>query len=383
MMSKADIVAIARSAAEPAVSILMPTHRAGSESRQDPIRLNNLLSEAEHRLIAQALRRADVDSLLAPGTALIEDGGFWLRRSEGLALYLAPGFFRAVDLPYEPEERLSVGRGFRIRPLLPLIDKGERFHVVAVSMARSRLFAGDRRSLVERSDLNLPAGVKSVAAESDYQQMINAAGSRAGSPAAMLGRHNFGGTPEDLRKVELIEYLHRVDAALQAPLAGVHGPVVIAGDPQVGGHFHRLSRLPNLLADALEVNVDALEPQELHRRVLPLVEPSFGRDLANALDHLHSLRGTGDPRLATAVPDIVKAARYRRIDLLFLPNRGEVWGRFDEATDEVAVRSTPAPGDTELLDQAAADTLANGGSVYALPKDQLPLGAGAAAILRY
>ena len=34
------------------VSIFLPTHRAGPEIRQDPIRLKNLLKQAESRLIA-------------------------------------------------------------------------------------------------------------------------------------------------------------------------------------------------------------------------------------------------------------------------------------------------------------------------------------------
>ena len=34
------------------VSLFVPTHRAGPETRQDPIRLENLIKDAQSRLIA-------------------------------------------------------------------------------------------------------------------------------------------------------------------------------------------------------------------------------------------------------------------------------------------------------------------------------------------
>lgn len=386
MLSKEEILAIAAAARGLGVSILMPTHRARGEIRQDPIRLKNLLNEAENRLIGRGLRRRDSDALLASALELLDSPDFWQHRGDGLALYLAWDFMRAIDLPYQPEERLTVGSSFRIRPLLPLLDGGERFWVITVSLAGARVYAADRRGLAERRDLDLPQGIKEIMAETDYQQMTHSPTARprtAAGEGALPGRHNFGETPEELRKAELIEYLHRLDAALQAPLSGRSEPVVIVGDPQVSGHFHALSKLPNLHREAVEVNAGSLDARQLHQRVLPLVEPLFARPRQAALEQLRALQGSGDQRVTTAVPEIVKAARFARVDTVFLPESGEAWGRFDEAADEVELRGAPEAGDVELLDQAAVDTLRNGGAVLTLSRDELPLGAAAAAILRY
>jgi hypothetical protein len=386
-LRKGELLEIAYAATEPAVSIFMPTHRAGAaEIRQDPIRLNNLLNEAETRLMARGLRRPDAETLLAPGVALIDNPEFWQHRTEGLALYLARGFVRAIDLPYQPEERLTIGLRFRLRPLLGLFETNERYTVISVSLARARVFAGDRERLEERTDVKLPQGIKEIMAETDYQRMTNAAPTlrlRSASPGSVAGKHGFGEAPEELRKAELIEYLHRLDAALLPVLSNRHEPVVIVGDPQVSGHFHALSKLPNLHSEALEVNAEALSTAELHRRTLPLVEPTFGRAKQSALEHLRTLHGSADARAIVDVPEIVKAARYARVDTLFLPETGEAWGRFDEARDQVTVRSAPEAGDVDLLDQAAINTLTNGGAVFTLSREDLPLGARAAAILRY
>jgi hypothetical protein len=386
-LRKGELLEIAYAATEPAVSIFMPTHHAGAaEIRQDPIRLNNLLNEAETRLTGRGLRRPDAEALLASAVALIDDPEFWQHRSEGLALYLARGFMRAIDLPYQPEERLTIGPSFRLRPLLGLLETSERFLVISVSLAGAHVFAGDRERLEERTDLKLPQGVREIMAETDYQRMTNAAPTlrlRSTAPGAMAGKHGFGEAPEQLRKAELIEYLHRLDAALLPALSNRQEPVVIVGDPQVSGHFHALSKLPNLHPEALEVNAEALSTAELHARILPLVEPIFGRAKQSALEHLRTLHGSADARAIVEVADIVKAARYARVDTLFLPETGQVWGRFDEARDQVTVRSAPEAGDVELLDQAATNTLANGGAVFTLSREDLPLGASAAAVLRY
>jgi hypothetical protein len=387
LLTKDQILEIAGSAGGLGVSILMPTHRAGSEIRQDPIRLKNLLNEAENRLTARGLRRDDADAILAPAVELLDSADFWQHRSEGLALYLAEAFIRTVDLPYQPEERLTVGPSFRVRPLLPLLDGGERFALVTVSLAGARVFSGDREGLAEREGLDLPKGVKEVMEETDYQQMTHspptARPRTAAGEGALPGKHNFGEAPEELRKAELIEYLRRLDAALLPVLSGRHEPVVIAGDPQVSGHFHGLSKLPNLVEEAVEVNAAALDQEQLHERVLPLVRPMFGRARQGALDHLRALHGSGDARAVTSVPEIVKAARYARVDTIFLPDSGEIWGRFDEGKDQVTVRGTPEAGDVDLLDEAAVDTLRTGGAVFTLSREDLPLGAPAAAVLRY
>ena len=82
-LTKGELLEIAYAATEPAVSIFMPTHHAGAaEIRQDPIRLNNLLNEAETRLTGRGFGRSWAGSSLllsmaAPRSMLTS----WLGRS--------------------------------------------------------------------------------------------------------------------------------------------------------------------------------------------------------------------------------------------------------------------------------------------------------------
>ena len=74
----------------PCVSIFLPTHRAGAETRQDPIRLKNLIGEARDLLLAKGLRAAEADVILAPARDLLGDGVFWRHQGDGLAVFLSP-----------------------------------------------------------------------------------------------------------------------------------------------------------------------------------------------------------------------------------------------------------------------------------------------------
>ena len=62
------------------VSIFMPTHRAGPETQQDPIRLKNLLGQAEEQLVAAGLRPPEAQARLEPASKLVQDGLFWQRQ---------------------------------------------------------------------------------------------------------------------------------------------------------------------------------------------------------------------------------------------------------------------------------------------------------------
>src|SRR5215210_7735889 len=61
-----------------AVSIFMPRYSdAGSQARQDPIRLKNLLSQAEDELRGLDLPLREAEAILEPLRVEIDDAGFW------------------------------------------------------------------------------------------------------------------------------------------------------------------------------------------------------------------------------------------------------------------------------------------------------------------
>ena len=74
---------------DPRVSIFLPTHERGPETKQDPIRLSNLLDEAA-RDLGNSSNGTEVAAFLEPARKLLKDEDFWLHQSRGLALFLSP-----------------------------------------------------------------------------------------------------------------------------------------------------------------------------------------------------------------------------------------------------------------------------------------------------
>src|SRR5687767_10454124 len=121
------------------VSLYMPIHRVGREQQQDPIRLKNLLAQAETKLLANGLRRPEIQELMRPAEELLWSKDFWQRPGDGLAIFLTNEFHKIYRLPVEFEEQLSIGTSFHFKPLIPCLGRGVRFYVLALSQNNIRL----------------------------------------------------------------------------------------------------------------------------------------------------------------------------------------------------------------------------------------------------
>lgn len=386
MFTRDDLRTLIDETARPAVSIFLPTHIRGREVRQDPIRLRNLLGEAEEKLVGRGMRAEDARDLLVPARDRVDDELFWRHQDKGLALFVAPGVYHCHKVAVQPPEQVVVGPVFQVKPLLGLVATDGRFYLLAISANRVRLFEGSRFGFAERTDIGFPEGVAAIAEETEYENMRHAspvARTRAGTPGGIAKTQNFGEDPEELRKTEQIEYLRRVAAALEEKLDGDPTPIIIAADAQNRGHFLKLAKLKSIVPDALEINPDAFEPDALQRMALERAEPLLLEARRRALDQFNVLLGNNDPRASLKVEEIVKAARYGRVEMLFAAEGENLWGRFDEKTDEVTAQGQPDGDNMELLDYAAAQTLLQGGRVDLLPKAEMPRNALLAAILRY
>ena len=143
------------------VSIYLPTHPASKEGQQAPIRLKNLLDEAEVALKARDLGTGESRRILSAGRHLLGNQHFWNDRITGMALFLASGSFRAWRLPISVESLASVGNRFYVRPLFPLIRQPV-YYLLAGSQNCVRLFRGNRHELTEATVAGMPHRMSDV-----------------------------------------------------------------------------------------------------------------------------------------------------------------------------------------------------------------------------
>ena len=367
----------------PAVSLYLPTHPAGREVRQDAIRLRKLLAAAAKRLAAEH-RPPDIDALLEPARRLVDDEEFWRYQDQGLGVFLGSGFDRIHKLPIAVPEELVIADHFCIKPLLPLIDQAGSFWVLALSAGRTRLYQGSRWTFAEVTGLDLPQGLAEIWGETEYQEAHKASptGRPQRGPSGLAKAQALGESPDELHKAQLIELLRRISAAVEPVVKHQPAPVILAAEPKIQGHFRQLAKWKELLPDGILEFPDAMPEGDLHRKACAIFAPREERLRADALGRLEVLLGNGG-KATTKPEEIVKAARYGRVDRLFLCDGRTLWGRFDERQDRVVSHREPAVGDDDLLDYAALMTLRQGGNVTLVDRTQLPPDGSAAAILRY
>src|SRR5690348_14834234 len=97
-LSQKEIKTLLEQHAGPCVSIFLPTSRGGLESQQDELRLRHQIRDSENRLLLENLRLTEVEKLLEPFNALLENGIFWLHASDGLAIFRTSEMFRSYRL---------------------------------------------------------------------------------------------------------------------------------------------------------------------------------------------------------------------------------------------------------------------------------------------
>jgi len=367
----------------PCVSLYLPTHRTGREMQQDPIRLKNLLRQAESELESVAIRGTDAAGLLKPARDLLADPPFWEHASDGLAVFLAPGFVRTYRLPVSFREKCVVSGAFHVKSLLPLLSGDGQFYVLALSQNNVRLLQGSRFSVGELEPDGMPRSLKEALWVDDPERVLQYhSGTPGGGGRRDAVFHGQGGSA-DVEKTNLLRYFRRVDEGLVEFLQGEHAPLVLAGVDHYFPIYREASRYPSLVDEGVKGSPDELSADQLHDRAWALVEPIFRAKQEQAAARYAERAGKGGT--SETLADIVPAAHHGRVETLFVALGEQRWGAFIPAgTGSVILHDEYEQGDRDLLDDAAAATLKAGGHVYALPRDQIPTTESAlAAIYRY
>lgn len=368
------------------VSIFMPTHRAGPETQQDPIRLKNLLGKAEEDLIAAGLRPPEAQELLQPAEKLLHDGLFWQHQSDGLAMFLSPDLFRRYRLPFDFEELTVVADRFHIKPLLPLLSGDGRFYVLALSQNEIQLLQGTRYSVSEVNPEDIPESLAEALKYNDPEKRLQfhtttrTPGGKGERPAAF---HGHGVASADDPKNYILRYFHRVDEGLGELLGSERAPLVLAGVDYLLPIYREANTYPHLVAEGIEGSPEELRAEELHERAWPILQPLFLEARKEAAAQYRQLAGAGSEQASSDLKEVVPAAYVGRVGTLFVALHTQKWGTFDADTHEVRLHGEEAPGDEDLLDLAAVHTLVNGGAVYAVEPEKVPDGAPLAAVFRY
>lgn len=370
----------------PCVSIFMPTHRQGTDIREDPIRFKNLVAEAEHQLEEMGQSASQIEELLKPLRPLIEDNRFWQHQGDGLAVYACQRELRTFRLPVDIErEQTIVNDRFHIAPIAPALSRDGMFYLLALDQGGVRLLQGTRFALGEIDLADTPQSIFEHLRFDDFEKSLQhfvgtGPASGGGDNSAMYHGHGVAGD-ESSHKAKLIEFFTQLDNGVRRILGGRQIPLVLAGLDTLRGYYREANHYEDLVDQEIEGNPSDMDLKELHKRAVDILDPIFNSERDKHLETYRQFAGRENDRTATGVDRVVPAAVFKRVDTLFIPRGEATWGRFDPESNSVEIHKERQQGDTDLIDLAAAHTLRNGGSVYVFDPDQMPGGSRAAATL--
>lgn len=348
MSLKSELKQLKQRDVNPAVSILLPTHRTFPDSRQDAIVLKNLISDVERRLqdqVDKATAAGIVEALNAEADAIDHNWNL-----DALALFAGSDGVTVSRYPFTVKERAVVDHDFATRDLVRAISDKVQYLVLVLAKSEARLVEGfDDRSMREFD----------------------------GEPEAMRNRsfpvrndQAFSGddrtnTPSDT--AYLREYFNRVDKSLQE-LQGMAGrerlPVILLGDASNVALFKSVSDRPDdIIGDVTSAADLGGKPEAIIAAVQPAVDAIRTAREDEALQHVARARSAG--QLHTDLSTIYRLARSGNAARLFV-QRGFIQpGVVDPEAFTIQTRDAAGEGVMDdVVDELVETVLDNGGDVH-------------------
>ena len=380
ILSKGDLKVLLgkRDGACVSVSIYMATQKAGSGVQQNPIRLKNLLRDAEERLVNHGLRRPEAKRLLAPATRLPKDDLFWRQQSEGLAIFISQEVFQPYHVPLDFKESVVVADRFHIKPLLPIFSGDGSFYILALSQNKIRLlqcshYAAREIDLAGIVPLNLAETVSHH--ETQRQESHHMGRPEPGKEGTVFHGQNIG----DEAKNNILRYFQQVNRGVHHQiLKEENAPLILAGVNYLHPIYKTANTYPHLFDKGINGNPEDLSSEELHKQAWGIIQPFFEESHLEAVAEYKQLAGSG--YTSNNIREIVPGAYQGGIKLLFVALGIQEWGTFDLNSNTVDLHEKAQPCDDDLLDFAAAHTIIHRGTVYAVKPEDVPGGLSLAAV---
>lgn len=375
MVSEKTIRELINQQGETFISITLPTHVKGEETKQDPIRFKNLLSEAEGQLNERLENSSDVEKMLKPAKELLDKPMFWSHQKNGLAVYITEDSFNVYKLPYEINEQVYVNDHFLITPLLPMTSMDGSFCVLAASRKNVRLLRCTRNVVHDITPPEIETSVSDYL-EVDPQKQLQFHSGAKGQSAVY---HGHNASEED--KMIVVEAFYReIEKHISTFLNDLNDPLIIVGLVENANLYEKVNNYHRVVDDKVNYNPDELSEKALRDKGWEVVKEYFLSEMYQSLDKFSTY---GEDRISNNLGEIIESTVMGKSETIFISRGESKWGKYDEENHTVHYSGEPNGEDVELLNWLSIKGFNTGSKVYVLPKEEMPIHSTVAAEFRF
>ncbi|WP_353945577.1 chemotaxis protein [Streptomyces sp. HUAS MG91] len=360
-LTPAVLAELRRQRPYPAVSLVMPTHRRRPENAQDPVRLNNLVSEAERRLAADPGVTADHrDDVLAQLRAAVAETDL-AHAADGLLVFAAPGEHQVWAVDRTVPERVVLADTFLTRNLVAADTAARPYWVLSVAADRITLWAGRGERVSRDTGHGFPLERDLEDPDAEREERV-------------------GDLPSTYRDEQARQFFRDADATLTDLLAAERRPLYVTGEPAA---LTLLDEVGDAARGAVQVPFGGLAhgtPEAVAKAVAPAREEEARRAVGEALEGLD--RARGGHTYAAGVDEVWQKASDARIHRLVVEENFRTTVRAGEGHLE------PAADDDldavhDIVDEIVESALETGAEVVFVPDGTLAEAGHIAAVLRF
>ncbi|MFC9396882.1 chemotaxis protein [Streptomyces sp. NPDC057027] len=345
----------------PAVSLVMPTHRREPDDAQDPVRLRNLVVEAEKALQSDpgVTRERRLDVLDQLNQAVKEAD--LVHAEDGLVIYAAPGEHHVWKVARPVPERVVVADTFLTRNLVAAHAAEQPYWALAVAADRVSLWSGETERAAEAASDGFPL-VRSLE-DPDAER-----------------KERIGDLPSTWQDEATRQFLRDAHQRLRAVLDADPRPLYVIGSPAALALLEELGPLSPGTVTIQHGGLAAGPAAAVHEAVTPSVTARQAAAASTVVAELDAARS--GKQFAGGIDEVWQAVKEGRVRLLAVEDDYRTVVREEGGHLEPAGADDPSARD-DMVDEIVEQALETGTDVQFVPHDTLAGQQRIAAALRY